>query len=258
MVVAGEIAAARVPVIAEALADCPRSSKRSARPRAMSAGSTPPACGSAFPPIPGRRAPAQAICRQSRRDRARARRDGLAGARLCDDPSRRPRRWVDGEIGSLRSGRARRRAVGRRPARTVVRAVAVWIDGVAQRCARARSSARTVLTPHEGALPKGMSDSEEADRVRLTIKDVAREAGVSIKTVSGCSTRSAMSGATRTKVEAAVEALKFRRASRRVRRRQAQFPDRLIATIEPHYVYEMQRGSAIVARSTGADDRTTL
>ena len=81
--------------------------------------------------------------------------------------------------------------------------------------------------------------------MRLTIKDVAREAGVSIKTVSRVVNKERYVGAaTRTKVEAAVAALKFRPSlAARALGGKRSFQIGLICdNPSPHYVYEMQSG----------------
>ncbi|HVF93397.1 MAG TPA: LacI family DNA-binding transcriptional regulator [Sphingomonas sp.] len=81
--------------------------------------------------------------------------------------------------------------------------------------------------------------------MRLTIKDVAREAGVSIKTVSRVLNKERYVGAaTRTKVEAAVAALKFRPSlAARALGGKRSFQIGLICdNPSPHYVYEMQSG----------------
>lgn len=82
-------------------------------------------------------------------------------------------------------------------------------------------------------------------RVRLTIKDVAREAGVSIKTVSRVLNKERYVGeATRARVEAAVEALKFRPslAARTLGGRRSFQIGLVCDNPSPYYVYEMQSG----------------
>jgi LacI family transcriptional regulator len=90
-----------------------------------------------------------------------------------------------------------------------------------------------------------MSDSPAAERVRLTIKDVAREAGVSIKTVSRVLNKERYVGeATRARVEAAVAQLRFRPSlAARALGGKRSFQIGLICdNPSPHYVYEMQSG----------------
>jgi LacI family transcriptional regulator len=89
-----------------------------------------------------------------------------------------------------------------------------------------------------------MNDSRAAG-ARLTIKDVAREAGVSIKTVSRVLNKERYVGdATRARVEAAVAALKFRpsQAARTLGGRRSFQIGLVCDNPSPHYVYEMQSG----------------
>lgn len=81
--------------------------------------------------------------------------------------------------------------------------------------------------------------------MRLTIRDVAREAGVSIKTVSRVLNKERYVGdATRTRVEAAVAALRFRPSiAARTLGGKRSFQIALVCdNPSPHYVYEMQSG----------------
>lgn len=81
--------------------------------------------------------------------------------------------------------------------------------------------------------------------MRLTIKDVAREAGVSIKTVSRVLNKERYVGAsTRARVEAAVAALKFRPslAARTLGGRRSFQIGLVCDNPSPYYVYEMQSG----------------
>jgi len=81
--------------------------------------------------------------------------------------------------------------------------------------------------------------------LRATIKDVSREAGVSIKTVSRVLNKERYVGAaTLAKVEAAVAALNFRPslAARSLAGRRAFQVALVCDNPSPHYVYEMQSG----------------
>ncbi|UVO50808.1 LacI family DNA-binding transcriptional regulator [Sphingomonas sp. SUN019] len=81
--------------------------------------------------------------------------------------------------------------------------------------------------------------------MRSTIKDVSREAGVSIKTVSRVLNKERYVGAaTREKVEAAVAALNFRpsHAARSLAGRRSFQVALVCDNPSPHYVYEMQSG----------------
>lgn len=81
--------------------------------------------------------------------------------------------------------------------------------------------------------------------MRATIRDVSREAGVSIKTVSRVLNDERYVGATtRAKVEAAVSALNFRpnRAARSLRGGRSYQVALICDNPSPYYVYEMQAG----------------
>ena len=123
--VARQIAAAHVPVIAAALADLPEQFERVAATESnvgrMEQAGVLVALSTVDASAPRAAAQPHPICRQPRRDQPRARRDrARLGPCLRDDHVRpRPRarpRWRD-RLASCRASR-RRRAVGRGPART--------------------------------------------------------------------------------------------------------------------------------------------
>ena len=92
-----------------------------------------------------------------------------------------------------------------------------------------------------GSLPA----NRESSPVRATIRDVAREAGVSIKTVSRVLNKERYVGAeTRERVEAAIAALRFRpSAAARTLGGKRSFQIALVCdNPSPHFVYEMQSG----------------
>ena len=81
--------------------------------------------------------------------------------------------------------------------------------------------------------------------MRVTIKDVSRTAGVSIKTVSRVLNNEKYVGAeTRAKVEAAVAALNFRpsAAARSLAGKRSWQIALICDNPSPYYVYEMQSG----------------
>lgn len=95
-------------------------------------------------------------------------------------------------------------------------------------------------------MPHGGPSVDGAERnLRATIKDVSREAGVSIKTVSRVLNNERYVGAeTRAKVEAAVAALRFRpsTAARSLAGRRSFQVALVCDNPSPHYVFEMQSG----------------